>query len=201
MSHHNRDGDSTPIEGVPIQQMRPRVDTGPTSSRFLGSVHGTGVADAVGPPSITESAALSPEEFIDSLADRLIEKSQHGSGDGGGGGPKGKRFLGLEAGSWTKLVAGWTAAVVLAGFAWYSTVSKGLAERPTKEELKTQFVDVIDRHSAKPHVQTDARLKVLETQQREIHDSQIRQEQVNKSQTSTLEEIRDDVKQLRRRRR
>ena len=109
-------------------------------------------------------------------------------------------FLGMSLGSWTKLGLSYGLGAGLFMVAWFNTVNRELADRPTDDEVKADIDDGFIRHALQPHPGTDKRLKILEAEQRTIRESQIRSEQVDLQQTKTLEEIRDDVKRLRRNR-
>ena len=192
-----------PAVGVPVPEAGaygddavpdaiPTEDTGRLATRLMAIVSGV---DAM-----PEHSDVTPERLIDMLAGKVAERV---GGNGGGGPPPPKKFLGLDGGAWTKFLVGYLIAAVAGVFFWWLAVRDGLAARPTRDEINTsvdrKLNSAVDRHSDKPHPPTENRLKVLEGEQRTIRDSQIRQEQIDKTQTEVLKEIKDDVKRIRRR--
>lgn len=187
----------TPVEGVPIPDHgaqygadavpKPveRVDTGPLSTRMLAAVADVGAMPVEGVPS--------PEEFLDALAAKLAQKT------GGGDGPPPKKFLGLGKADWIKLLIGWAVVVLVFLGTWYLSVRDGLRERPTTEQVMEVVKQGVNGHAEKTHPTTQIQIDQIKTEQRTIRDSQIRQEQIDISQSETLDEIKEDVKLIRRR--
>jgi hypothetical protein len=189
-------GNGTPVEGVPIPDgdVVPDVvdneDTGPLSTRMMAAVGDVGAMEAQGDGD--------PEAFLDALATKLAQKS------GGGGGPPPKKFLGLDGGAWTKLLIGYLIAAAVGVFLWWLAVRDGLNERPTRPEvqetIKTTLGGALDRHeNDRAHPKAQRQIDEIKVEQRTIRESQIRQEGIDKTQTETLKEIKDDVKRIRRR--
>lgn len=178
--------DGTPVEGVPaVPEPVARTDTGPLSTQMVAAMRDVGTHDD-----------SDPERFLDALATKLAQKT--------GNGPPPKTFLGLSGGAWTKVVIGYLIAAMVGVFLWWLAVRDGLAERPTRNEVNTSIdnkLDAkVDRHTDRPHPDTDKRLVALEREQKTIRESQIRQESNDRAQSAILSEIKDDVKRLRRRR-
>lgn len=111
------------------------------------------------------------------------------------GNGRGKRFLGLTAGDWTKMLLAWGLATVVFVSTWYRTVNDGLDARPTKQAVEES---IKQHNNAGAHPEAVERLKVLEAEQRAIRESQIRAEGVDKQQTEVLREIKTDVRRIRR---
>jgi hypothetical protein len=131
------------------------------------------------------------EAFAHKLADQMD-----------GRGNSGRRFLGLDLGSWTKLSLGWLLALVVAMATWWLAVRDGLRERPTLEQID-EIIDVRDAThggAADAHPPIQRRLDTIDSEQRMIRDSQIRQEQIDKTQTDVLKDIKGDLRRLRRHR-
>lgn len=114
---------------------------------------------------------------------------------------KNRRFLGLAPGSWTKLFLGWLLALLIATGTWWLAVRDGLRERPTTDQIDQIIRAREQTHdgAAEAHPPIQRRLEAIDSQQRTIRDSQIRQEQIDVQQTAVLKEIKGDVKRLRRR--
>ena len=125
-----------------------------------------------------------------------------GKNGGGNGGPKKPSFLGLEVGAWTKQLLALLAAALVALGVWQLTVRDELSMRPTGLEVKQESKATFDVHndSSAAHPPIQKRLDTLTSEQRLIRDSQIGQAADDKAQTKVLDEIKADVKILRRRR-
>jgi len=169
-------------------------DTGRISARLHARLAGqVGAASAVTPPLGTPT----PEEFLDRLAEKLAARV----GNGGGGNGH-RRFLGLELGGWTKLLASMILAGAVALAAWWLTVRDELANRTTGPDVHRAIIEAEAHHDrdSEAHPPIQKRLEGIEVQQRTIRDSQIRQEGIDGKQSLALESIAEDVKVLRRQR-
>jgi len=170
-------------------------DTGRISARLHSQLAGEiGVAPVHTPPMGTPT----PDQFLDQLAEKLAARVNPGGGDGGGH----RRFLGMEVGGWTKLLASMILAGAVALAAWWLTVRDELKARTTPEQVQTR-IEVEARHHAKDadaHPPIQKRLDKLTGEQRTIRESQIRQEEASATTAKALEGIAEDVKHLRRRR-
>lgn len=137
---------------------------------------------------------MTPESFLDELADKVASKvNLNGSPDDGK-----HKFLGIALGGWTKMIAAWVMAGLVALAAWHLTIRDELRVKPNIEQVEMEFKKHDKISDAHPPIQ--ARLKVIEGEQRTIRESQIRQEANDSLQTQVLQEIKDDVKGLRRKR-
>lgn len=171
------------------------VDTGKISSRLHAQMAGElGQAPTMTPP----MGVPTPEAFLDALALKLAARVNRGPG---GGEPPARRFLGLEAGGWTKLLASMLLAAAVGLITWWATVRDELRIRPTTDEVGAQITEAEAHHAknSEAHPPIQARIVEMEGEQRTIRESQIRQEVVERAQAKTLEEIAEDVKTLRRR--
>lgn len=184
MGNDGKRGDGTPVPGAPVAPLEDQ-DTGRLSAQLHGQA--TLAAGAMSPAS-PPAGTLSPEAFLDALSAKVAAKVNGQGGHGNGGT---RRFLGLDRGSWTKMVLGWALAGLLAIGAWYLAVRDALHERPTApqvgETIREGFAVHDDSSAAHPPIQR--RLDSLTAEQRIIRDSQIEQATTDKQQTKLLEKI------------
>lgn len=162
---------------IPVE----REDTGRLSRELQSTMTTAGT--------MTAGTMMSGEDIIDRIAEKVAEVNRNGGG--------GRRFLGLEAGSLTKIFA-----LVVAMSTWYLAVRDGLNARPTADQIEQIIGGTIRGHdgAADSHPPFQKRLDATEVGQRKIRESQIRQETLDETQTEVLKEIKDDLKQLGKRR-
>ncbi len=117
-----------------------------------------------------------------------------------------RKVLGMDLGDWTRIIIKYGVGIAVVAYLWTTTVNSEIRDRPTRSEMKTATenilkatVDVIKTHSIVPHPVTDKRIDKLEGEQKKIRESQIRQETIDIQQSKTLNEIRKDVRTIRRR--
>jgi len=141
-------------------------------------------------PIDASAAAVTPDAFLEALANKVVEKIGDPVGGGGGSGG-GRKFLGMEAGAWTKLVVGYIVAGIMALVVWQLTIRDALGERPTKPQVEASLKKTFDNHniSSQSHPPIQAKLKILSTEQRTIRESQIRQEGLDREQNNSLKKI------------
>lgn len=166
--------------------------TGGEAPAAPGQPHGQHDSEITPLPAPPHAMGLSPADFLDEVALRLARRVP-------GAAPRGKTLLGLGKADWGRLVIGWTVAIALGVGAWWLQVRDGLRDRPTSSTVQEGLKDALESHSSGVHPKTQQDIDVLRAQAQEIREAQIRQEQIDISQTETLHEIRDDVKTLRRR--
>jgi len=195
-------GAATPIQGVPLPAHGTRYgngavprriepeDTGALSTRMVATLADVGTMG-------TTDHKDGADEFLDKLAAKLMEKS---GGGGGGSGTPPKTFLGLSTSDWTKLVIGWSIALVAFLGTWYMSVRDGLAERPTTDQVTEAVKNTIGDHAGGVHPATEHKIQIIEHEQKKIRESQIRQEESAKAQTETLGEIKQELVRIRRQR-
>lgn len=188
------DEDVTPLHGVPLpdfgEEYAPKHIDVESSERMSAALH----SNASG------NGELSPEKFLEALIEKLA-----GAGvvpkDGGGGDEPPKPFTSADGYGWARKLIGGIAALGIFLVTWYNTVNRDLENKATHDEVKQAVDSKLSGHEGATHPDTAVRLKSLEREQRTIRDSQIRQETIDTVQTTTLKEIRDDVRRLRFRRR
>lgn len=117
-----------------------------------------------------------------------------------GGGNGGSRFLGLDRDSWMKMILAWVVAAGMALGAWHLAVRDALQVRPTSDQVKHEVRGTFETHndSSAAHPPIQHRLDKLSDTQKLIRESQIRQEETDKTQTETLKLIQVDISRLRR---
>lgn len=130
------------------------------------------------------------EALCNTIAERVHERVQAAAPPTP---PAPKTYLGIDGGSWVKLLIGWTLAVVTFLFAWYNTVNaaiEDLQSRPTLLQVEERLKET--------STSTQKKIEGVERDVQTIRESQIRQETINTEQAETLKEISQDVKQIRR---
>lgn len=179
----NRNGE-TPVRGVPIEPM-PEIDTG-----RIGHELNARIAMAAGQAQATPpTGTMSPDAFLEALANKVAQKVGNGNGNGNGKKPPG--FLGVTVGGWTKMLLAWLMAGIVALAAWHLTVRDELRERPTSPQVEETVRGTFEHHndSSAAHPLIQKRLEKLSTEQVTIRASQVRQETLDETQTKTLERI------------
>ena len=163
----------------------PREDTGRLSADVLGATTTVG-----------EANAAAEDDLITKFVDRVVEKLGSGSGDD----PPPRKFLGVDAGGWTKMLIGYAiiGAVVIGG-SWLA-IRDSLAERETHTEAAERLKVYDAGHSKHPHPVTDVRLQAVEKEQQTMRESLVRRDEADKAQTEVLKGIRTDLNYLRGRR-
>jgi hypothetical protein len=161
------------------------------------------------------SLHMSSEDFINRIADRVFEKMMNQPGGTGGGAgsppqsppppppePPEKRFLGMDAGNWTRFLLGLAVMATIGAVGWYLTVRDRLRDAATRGEVHEAAASAVHHHEENGiHPKVEKRLKVVEIEQRTIRESQIRQEGIDERQADALDDIKEDLKALKRRRR
>jgi hypothetical protein len=193
---------------TPIPDFVREESTGRLSRRVVSAVTPGGAWDAASsmPPENGDPVArrqgtatggqdepiggLNPAEFLDEVAIRLARRVPSGPI------PQ-KTYFGLSSSEWTKTALGWLVAALVFLGGWWLSVRDGLRERPTNDQLEQKLEKVFKVHGEGVHVQTKQDIEDLRRQTTQVRESQIRIEEVDQTQTETLKEIRDDVKQLR----
>lgn len=176
---------------VPVEHAE---NTGRMSRTMLTAVEASGEIDTM--------SASAPDDLLDRIADKMVEKM-----GGGGGSPpspprkRDKQFLGIALGGWTKLAIGYLVAGIVFAVTWYFTVNRDLDDRPTFIEMDDAFSDVVDDHRERSHADTHIRIKALEKRKHEVDRWISAQDEVHKAQLDVLEDIKEDLNYLRRRRR
>jgi len=137
---------------------------------------------------------ITSDAYVEAIAAKCAEKLNGHSQE--------KHFLGMAVGSWAKMFLGWLAALLVAMATWYLAVRDGLNERPTAPQVENVMQQSLNHHEreAEAHPPIQKRLKVIETDQKIIRESQLRQEWTAKSQDETLQEIKKDIKSIRKNR-
>ena len=195
MQHRQPTDDGGTNEAVPVA--RESKETGPISTELLAQATASGLG------MVAPVHAMDPDRFLDAVAEKLADRvaKKNGSNSGDGGGPPKKYFLGVAIADWVKIVVGWAAAALIFAGTWYLSVRDGLGKRPTRKETRQLLIDGMKQHGQLPHPPTAKRLKILEDGQVQMQKVLIRQEGIDTRQTEILQEIKVDVKQLRRQRR
>lgn len=119
------------------------------------------------------------------------------------------RLLGLDRKAWTLKLIGCGVAAVLAGAAWWLSVHDGLAARPTEVETKALVERELEVHrdAADPHPPRRHELKrIADRQEQLLQDvaalskDVATQAAVLKAMGKTLDELRADLRRMRRQR-
>lgn len=178
-------------ENTPIPETVPR-ETTDRLSRDLHARLAMNIGNAV---------PVQPEQVIHILAEKVAARIGERTAGGNGNG-NGRSFLGLDRPAWARILIGWSVALILAFGGWWLAVRDGLRERPTFDEVKTEIKDTsIDHNGAgDAHPAIQKRINEQMQEQRLIRESQIRQESTDRQQTETLNEIKNDVRRMRRNR-
>lgn len=140
------------------------------------------------------------DQLLEKYADVILLKRP----GGGGGEPPERKFLGKDLGDWIWRVLTAVGAIAVFLVVWYNTVNNSLEEletRPTAAQVGEIVERAMSNHSQAPHPGAVKRLEALETQQRLMRESQVRQETIEGQQAKTLEEIRKELRRQRYRRR
>jgi len=187
------------VLNTPVPTPVARETTGELGGELVG---------ATGPhPATPGGITLAPDDIINRIADRVFEKMSPAGAGGGGGGlppdPPHKQFLGIDGGGWTRIVLSWTVAILLAVGAWWLTVRDTLKGAASKDHVEERVhkaskaaVDGHEENGAHPKI--EQRLESVEIKQTVIRDSQIRQEGTDKLQSQSLDDIKDDLKYIKR---
>jgi hypothetical protein len=194
---HSTNGDegrigATPTEGVPIVPLNV-----PDSGQFSAQLHGQAALAAGGASSVPVAQAitaggLSPDQFLDALADKVSEKIGNGNGNGSGAPPpKKSKILGIEIGDWAKQAMALFFMGLLAFGAWQLSIRDELKVRPTAPQVEKSVKSTFDTHndSSGAHPPIQVRLDGMGAKQEKIRESQIRQETLDEQQTKSLEKI------------
>ncbi len=110
---------------------------------------------------------------------------------------KPRLLLGIPLGTWLKIGSGILGATLIFLFTWYNRVNVEIRDLPTKKDVGVIIDDELESHSLTPHPPTEERLENLEGEIRIIRESQIRQETIDIQQSEVLQDIKSELKQLR----
>lgn len=186
-----------------------RETTGELNEQLLRVVD----SGEVTPADADGALRMSSDDFINRIADRVFEKmvvtggppppGGSGGSDGTPPGPPRHTFLGVDVGWWMRTAVGWTVAILLAIGAWWLTVRDTLKNAASQSHVEKRVHEAskaaVSGHEENgAHPKIEKRLEGVEIKQEAIRDSQIRQEGTDKSQSDALDDIKDDLKYIKR---